>query len=205
MNTDSVYVKQILTGPMANYAYFIGLENGKEIVAIDPSWDPKALIDEAKKNGKEIKYILLTHTHFDHVMGLEELVKLTGAKVYVHFKEAKSIDLDDVESVEEGTKLNIAGIDIDCLHTPGHTEGSVCYLIGNHLFAGDTLFVDSCGRVDLPESNPDDMVKSLKRLSELNGGIIIYPGHAYGVASTSTIGEQKKTNPCFKWRAKDLL
>jgi len=202
------YIKQLLVGQMANYCYLVGSKEGNEVIAIDPSWDPKKIIKTAEADGKTIKHVFLTHTHFDHIMALDKFIELNDADIYVHALEAGNLDLDSdiINSLEEGTTLNLAGLTIKCLHTPGHTAGSTCYLVNDiHLFTGDTLFIDSCGRVDLPESNPDDMVRSLARLSQMSEGTVVYPGHEYGRYPTSTIGDQRKTNSCFRWKARDLI
>lgn len=148
----------------------------------------------------------MTHTHFDHCNAAEELARKIGAPVYVHESEAGDLPEGlDVRKTRQGETIKIAGIDIRCIHTPGHTPGSQSFLVGDALFTGDTLFVDGCGRVDLPGSSPKEMVRSLASLAKLPDNIIIYPGHDYGPKPTSTIGDQKKSNPYLAGPTEDIL
>lgn len=189
-------IKQISIGPMMNCAYLIGDDDSGLCAVVDSSWDASAIMEEAKSAGWKIDKILLTHTHFDHTNATEELVKSTGALVYVNKAEASEIPKSiKTINADEGDIIEVGKLKIKCLHTPGHTPGSLCYLSDDALFTGDTLFVDGCGRVDLPGSNPKQMLQSLRRLSTLSPEITIYPGHDYGPSKTSTIGAQKKRNP----------
>lgn len=191
-----IFVKQIPVGPMMNYAYLAGAKNGDSVVAIDTAWNAKEIIDQAEKSGKKVVAILLTHTHFDHCNAVDDFVKKISVPVYVHEKEKGNISKNlKIRETREGTTIEEAGLKISCLHTPGHTPGSQCFLIDDALFTGDTLFVDSCGRVDLPDSNPDDMRISLGRIAGLPENIKVFPGHNYGLSPYATIGQQKKSNP----------
>lgn len=191
-----IFIRQIAIGPMMNYAYLVGAKEGKEVVAIDVAWSADDVNAKAQKEGREIVAILLTHTHFDHCNATDKLAKKINAPVYVHEKEAEELPAGlEIRTTKEGTKISIAGIDILCLHTPGHTPGSQCFLVDESIFTGDTLFVDNCGRVDLPGSSPREMTASLKRLAGLPEKIVVYPGHNYGAATHTTIGEQRKSNP----------
>lgn len=197
---------QLPIGPMMNYAYLIGDENTSSCAAVDPSWDANAIKLAAKDAGWKIEKILLTHTHFDHANALEALASATGAKVYVHREELGEIPRGiDAHATEDGTIIEIGSVKIECLHTPGHTPGSQCFMVGKALISGDTLFVDGCGRVDLPGSDPKKMLNSLKRLAALNSDIIIYPGHDYGSSPTSTIGNQRGQNPCLSAESERML
>jgi len=105
----------------------------------------------------------------------------------------------DLRRVDDGDRLKVGDLELRFLHTPGHTPGSQCFLIGDRLVAGDTLFVQGCGRVDLPGSDPEEMYRSLTdRLSKLPDDVLLYPGHDYGGRPTSTLGEERKTNYCLK-------
>jgi len=191
-------IKQIPIGPMMNFAYLIGDESAKLCAAIDPAWNAPGIADAAKKAGWKIDKILLTHSHFDHSNALEALVGLTGAEAYAHEADAQDLPPNiTIHATKDGQEIEVGSIKIRCIHTPGHTPGSQCFLVGDALITGDTLFVDNCGRVDLPGSSPEQMLASLKRLSELEPSIVIYPGHDYGPSPTSTIGEQRKSNPCM--------
>lgn len=191
-----LFIKQIPIGPMMNYAYLVGGGSGNEVVAIDTAWSAPEIFRQAEDNGRKITAVLLTHTHYDHCNAVEELAKKINVPIYVHEEEDQSLPNNlNIKKTKEGMVIKEAGVEITCLHTPGHTPGSQCFLIDNALFTGDTLFVDSCGRVDLPGSNPKEMECSLKRLAGLPETIKVFPGHNYGVAPQSTIGEQKKSNP----------
>ena len=199
-------IKQIPIGPMMNYAYLIADKESGLCAIVDPSWDAEALFMEAEGLGLKIDKILLTHTHFDHANALEELFKKTGASVFVNKAESMEIPRG-IEKVEtgDGDTIKLGNLKIKCLHTPGHTPGSQCYLVDDAIITGDTLFVDGCGRVDLPGSDPKEMLNSLKKLASLNEGITVYPGHNYGSSETTTIGDQKKRNPYMNANSDRML
>lgn len=204
--TPNIYIKQIAVGPMNNFAYLIGAKDGTCCVLIDPAWNAKQLISEAEKNGRTIKAILVTHTHFDHVNALEDVAKKVKAPVYIHGAEAHALPQGlNVTTTKEGSVIKAAGLEITCLHTPGHSPGSQCFMVNGALFTGDTLFVEGCGRVDLEGGSPDDMVISLSRLGELPGETIVYPGHDYGGKATSTIAKQRASNPYMNEQAETLI
>lgn len=187
-------IKTLALGPMDNFTYLVG--DGAICAVIDPGWETDKIIKAATSEGWKIDAILLTHGHFDHAHETGSLAKKTHAKIYVHRDEEIRVSKDVVvERTEDESLIRIGKIELKCIHTPGHTQGSQCFLVDNSLFTGDTLFVDACGRVDLPGSSPKQMEDSLKRISKLKPSIVIYPGHNYGDTPTSTIGEQLKTNP----------
>jgi len=201
-----LFIKQIPIGPMMNYAYLVGADKGDAVVAIDTAWNAEQILSEAKQSGKKIEAILLTHTHFDHCNAVKDLAKKISVPVYVHEAEAENLPESlDVRTTKPETTVHLAGLDIHCMHTPGHTPGSQCFLIDEMIFTGDTLFVDGCGRVDLPGSNPKEMIVSLARLARLPDGIKVFPGHDYGTSPTATIGEQKKTNPYLSSPSEGIL
>lgn len=203
---SNLFIKQIPIGPMMNYAYLVGADGGDGVVAIDTAWSADQIIAEVKKSGKKIEAVLLTHTHFDHCNAVPELARKISVPVYVHEIEANELPQDlDVRPTGKDTTIEVAGMKIRCVHTPGHTPGSQSFLVGDALFTGDTLFVDGCGRVDLPGSSPKQMLTSLAGLAKLPDHIIVYPGHNYGPTPTSTIGQQKKSNPYFMEPTEDLL
>jgi hydroxyacylglutathione hydrolase len=188
--------KQIKVGEMENFSYIIG--DSGEAAIVDPGWECDKLVKICKKENLKITKILLTHGHFDHVQELGNLVKETKAEVYVHKKEVMKFK-GEIKFVKDGDRINLGRMKIDAIHTPGHTAGSVCYLINyEKLLTGDTLFVNGIGRTDLPGGSAKEMEKSLRRLSELGDEIEVYPGHDYGGAS-STIGDEKKHNPFMKF------
>jgi hydroxyacylglutathione hydrolase len=187
--------KQIKVGDMENFSYIIG--DGGEAAIVDPGWEYERLIKICSKEDLKIKKVLLTHGHFDHAQELGELAAKTGAEVYVNKKEVIKFK-GKINFVKCGDRIKVGDARIEVIHTPGHTAGSVCYLINDEkLLTGDTLFVNGIGRTDLVGGSEKEMQKSLDKLSKLNDGIEIYPGHDYGGAS-STIGEEKKHNPFMK-------
>lgn len=192
-----VQIHQIAVGPMANFSYLIEEGTSKTAAYVDPGWEAAQVVALAAKKNLEIEQIWLTHTHFDHIQDLKRAYELTKAPVYVCDIEAGAIeDLGmPVHAIVPEETLKVGSLDVKCLHCPGHTPGMICFYIAPHLITGDMLFVDGCGRVDLPGSDPEKMFESLKRLATLPDDTIIYPGHNYGPSPTSTLGEQKKSNP----------
>lgn len=191
---------------MMNFAYLAGAKGGDEAILVDPSWDAKGLIDAARDEGRTIKALFATHAHFDHVNAVTDVAERIGVPVYVHEAEAKELERGlDVHTTKEGSVVDIAGITVTCLSTPGHSPGSQCLLIENALFTGDTLFVEGCGRVDLEGGDPQKMLQSLKRLAELPEDTIVFPGHNYGGSPVSTIGEQKRINPYMRGEANNIF
>lgn len=182
---------------MGNFAYLIGDKKAKECAVVDPAWDVDALLKEAETDGMKVVAGILTHTHFDHCNGVEELVRRTGVKIYLHEHETKY--LKDIKKnlieTREGFTLKVGNVEMTFLHTPGHSEGSQCILVEGKLISGDTLFYGACGRCDLPGGDERKMKQSLKRLAGLDSGIEVYPGHAYGEVEISTIGNECRTNP----------
>jgi glyoxylase-like metal-dependent hydrolase (beta-lactamase superfamily II) len=185
---------------MQNFAYLIGDKKAKECVLVDPAWDVDEILRVAEKDGMKVVAGILTHTHFDHCNGVGHLIEGTGAKIYIHEKEAPYLKEFKAHFVltHEGSTLKIGSVAMTFLHTPGHTEGSQCVLVGDNLVTGDTLFVGACGRCDLPGGSENKMAESLKRLSGLDASLKVYPGHAYGDAEFSTIGQEQRTNPFMK-------
>jgi glyoxylase-like metal-dependent hydrolase (beta-lactamase superfamily II) len=193
-------IKQIEIGPMENFSYLIGDRKTHEAFIVDPAWDAGSIINVAKKENFQIVGTLLTHTHFDHINALSDLAKETNNVAYIHTKEAGSVKEMgiNVRKTEDRDKIMLGGIEINVIHTPGHTPGSQCFLVEGNLFSGDTLFINACGRCDLQGSDPKDMYQSLKRLSALPDETVVYPGHNYADEPTSTIGKEKKFNPYFQ-------
>jgi glyoxylase-like metal-dependent hydrolase (beta-lactamase superfamily II) len=201
VDSSAFYFKQISVGYMGNFVYLIGDKKAKECAIVDPAWDVDGVLREAEKDGMKVVAGILTHTHFDHTNGVGTLIQKTGAKIYVHANEAKYLKEFQKNLVEtkEGFKLKLGDTEMTFLHTPGHTEGAQCVLVGNKLVTGDTLFVGACGRCDLPGGDEKKMMQSLKRLSGLEATLEIFPGHAYGDADSSTIGNECRTNPYMKF------
>lgn len=185
-------ILQIPVGQMANFTYIIADEETYEAAVIDPSWDLDKIFDALKKNGWKAKYVINTHSHFDHVIGNEQVAKVTGAKIVQH----KASKLDKDLEVSDGDIIEVGRFKLAVHHTPGHSKDSICLVLdGQLVFTGDTLFVGNCGRTDLPGSDPAEMYDSLfERVAKLDENLVVYPGHDYGTTPTSTVGREKKTN-----------
>ncbi len=198
MSNESVYLKQMELGPMQNFVYLIGDPRTKEAAVVDPAWNVPAILAQAKKDDMKIKHVLVTHHHFDHVNGVEKIVAETDATVRINKNEMPYVPFkgDHVKGMDSGDELKIGDITVKFMHTPGHTPGSQCFYVQNHLVSGDTLFINACGRTDLPGGDPEQMYWSLNhRIKKLDDGVILFPGHNYADAPTATLGEQKRQNP----------
>jgi len=209
--SESLYLRQMELGPMQNFVYLIGDPVARECVVVDPAWEIDTIVDQAAADGMTITGVLVTHTHQDHVgghlfghdiPGVAELLERIPAKVYVHSAEREFLKGfgSDLVKVEGGDTLPVGGARVTFIHTPGHTPGSQCFLVEGRLISGDTLFIRSCGRTDLPGSDPGEMYYSLtQRLGALPEQTTVFPGHNYGGAST-TIGDEKRENPMMRFR-----
>lgn len=185
---------------------YIAGDNG-EAAVIDCGVDAKKIYMTADTNNLKIKYIILTHCHFDHVYYTDALKELTGAKVVIHKNDAANLDNSDSTFmkrmglavhvsdpevvVDDGDEISIGGHSFKFIHTPGHTSGSMCIMVDNMLFSGDTLFKMSMGRTDLGDGNDEDMHKSLTKLATLPDDTKVFPGHG----EDSTIKYEKDHNP----------
>lgn len=206
---NELIIEQIEIGPMANFMYIIGSRSTREIVVVDAAWDLDGLFGHIEKNDYTLTAALATHYHPDHVgggmgghsiEGVAELLERNPVKVYAHREEAAGMKRvtglsdSDMVAVDSGDKLSVGPIEIEFLHTPGHTPGSQCFRIKNTLVSGDTLFIDSCGRVDLPGSDTEQMYHSLQKLKGLPDDTLLLPGHNYSAVPNATMGEAKQRN-----------
>ena len=197
---------------MANLSYLLGDRQAGECLLVDPSWDPLGLAQRARAEGLRVRGALLTHYHGDHaggplwgaqVKGIPELLAAGLGPVWIHEADlpllADRCKLRPGQAVglREGERLALGALGIEVLHTPGHSPGSACFRVLDALLTGDTLFLDGCGRVDLPTSNPADMQRSLARLKALPDQLEVYPGHDYGGLHAS-LGALKKDNAVFE-------
>jgi glyoxylase-like metal-dependent hydrolase (beta-lactamase superfamily II) len=167
-------IKRLILGPLFTNCYV--LTSKEEAAVIDPGGESKKILEEIED--KKLKYIILTHSHLDHIFSAVKLKEKTGAKILTHANEKESLKIEADEFLEEGDEIKIGEEFLKVILTPGHTKGSISLIGENFIFTGDTLFKDGYGRTDLPGGSPEEMEKSLKKLSELmEPGIKIYPGH----------------------------
>ncbi len=217
---DRLYFRQLLAGrdfaphhpaagQMQNFAYLIGDRETGECLVVDPAWDVNGLLEVARTDAMRVTGALVTHYHPDHcggsmfgltVEGLPELLALNPCKSHVHRKEAEGVikvtglSPSDLVEHDSGDRVDVGAISVELLHTPGHTPGSLCFRLKSALVAGDTLFLQGCGRVDLPGGDPDEMYETLTtRLSSLSDDVVLYPGHAYG-GEHAAMGTVRRTN-----------
>ena len=182
-------------GMLQTNCYILAQE--ERCLVIDPGDEAEKVLAFLEQNGLTLEAILLTHGHFDHVGAVKELAADTDCRVFLCEADLAlpgamtAGPLYHTDFYSDGDSLTLAGMAFEVLHTPGHTPGSVCLRFGEHLFSGDTLFAGSCGRTDFPGSSSSDMYHSLKRLSQLEDNLKVYPGHG----ETTTIGEEKRYNP----------
>jgi glyoxylase-like metal-dependent hydrolase (beta-lactamase superfamily II) len=219
---DPLYFRQLLAGrdfalqntvaaQMVNFAYLIGDTGTRECVLVDPAWDVPGLVKAAETDGMKITGALASHYHPDHVggemmglrvEGVRKLLEIVGVRIHCHDHEVEwvkrmtGLSDSDLAPHAGDDVIRVGTIPVRLLHTPGHTEGSACFLVADkRLVAGDTLFVGACGRVDLPGADPAEMYRSLtQRLAHLPDDVALYPGHDYGPRPTSTLGEERRSN-----------
>src|SRR6476469_5367606 len=203
--TERLYFRQLLSGrdfaqsdpiaqQMRNFSYLIGDRETGDTVVVDPAYAANDLVDVLESDGMQLSGVLVTHHHPDHVggtmmgftlKGLAELLERTSVAVHVNNQELEwvsgvtGIAASELTGHEHGDRVAIGGIEIELLHTPGHTPGSQCFLVDGRLVAGDTLFLDGCGRTDFPGGDVDEMYRSLQALAELSGDPTVFPGHWY--------------------------
>ena len=219
-SSDRLYFKQLLSGrdfaagdmiatQMRNFAYLIGDRETGDAVVVDPAYAANDLVDTLEADGMNLSGVLVTHHHPDHVggtmmgftlKGLAELMERQSVPVHVNSHEAQwvsritDIPMSDLTSHEHGDKVSVGDIEIELLHTPGHTPGSQCFLLDGRLVAGDTLFLEGCGRTDFPGGNVDEMFRSLQQLAKLTGDPTVFPGHWYSTEPSAPLEDVKRTN-----------
>ncbi len=198
MTQARYHIHALELGPMENFVYVIHDSASGRAAVVDPAWDVPAVLKLAADHGMTISDILLTHSHHDHVNGIETLLDASDAQVHLLKAEAEfwGAELPRPTLHHGGDQILLGETAIDILHTPGHTPGSACYLVDGNLVSGDTLFVFGCGRCDLKGGDPEQMYDTLRHLrDDLPDTTVIHPGHNYAVKETSTIAEQRAGNP----------
>ena len=205
-------VKQYAVGNFGVFCYLIGDEESQEGLFIDPADDTTRLLAEAKSHGLDrIKYIVNTHSHVDHVMGNAEMARQTGAKIIIHEEDAAALvqtpsyllEMFNAKNsppadilVRGGDVIQAGRVRLKVIHTPGHSAGGMSLYLDGSVFTGDTLFVGSVGRTDLPGSSWDVLEASIReKLYVLPGETVVFPGHDYGPTPTSTIQHERRHNP----------
>jgi glyoxylase-like metal-dependent hydrolase (beta-lactamase superfamily II) len=197
-----IHVLQV--GPIGTNCYILEDEATKLAAVIDPGDEAERIHQVLAQMGVTVKYILLTHGHYDHTTGVPELHRLyPNAQVYIHESDAHGAgsylfplagQVDDLNLYGEGDVLPLGDLSIQVLHTPGHSRGSVTLKVGDVLFTGDTLFAGSCGRTDLAGGSYEQIMTSLKRLGSLEGNFQVCPGHDV----TSTLDRERQSNPFLR-------
>jgi glyoxylase-like metal-dependent hydrolase (beta-lactamase superfamily II) len=225
MATDGrLYFRQLLSGQdfagddmvarqMRNFAYLIGDRETGDAMVVDPAYAAGELVDALEADDMHLSGVLVTHHHPDHVggsmmgfelKGLAELLERVSVPVHVNSNEAlwvsrvTGIPESDLTKHTHGDKVDIGDIEIELLHTPGHTPGSQCFLLDGRLVAGDTLFLEGCGRTDFPGGDVDDMYRSLHQLAQLPGDPTVFPGHWYSADPSAPLSEVRSTNYVFR-------
>jgi glyoxylase-like metal-dependent hydrolase (beta-lactamase superfamily II) len=225
---DRLYFRQLLSGrdfaandmiaqQMRNFAYLIGDRDTGDCVVVDPAYAANDLLDTLENDGMHLSGVLVSHHHPDHVggsmmgfelKGLAELLERVSVPVHVNNNEADwvsritGIPLSELTGHDHGDKVDVGAVEIELLHTPGHTPGSQCFLLDGKLVAGDTLFLEGCGRTDFPGGNVDDMFRSLQALAGLPGDPTVFPGHWYSDEPSANLSEVRRSN--YVYRASNL-
>lgn len=222
--SERLYFRQLLSGrdfavgdpaatQMVNFVYLIGDRETGEAVAVDPAYRVGDLLDTLAADDMRLTGVLATHHHADHVggsvfgielEGIRELLERVSVPIHVQRDEAEwvrrgtGVGAGELVEHDDSDVLEVGAIRIQLLHTPGHTPGSQCFLVDGRLVAGDTLFLEGCGRMDFPGGDPAKMYESLRRLAALPDDVTVYPGHRYSTESSAELGVVKKMNYVFR-------
>jgi glyoxylase-like metal-dependent hydrolase (beta-lactamase superfamily II) len=198
MTRPRVYFRQLELGPMQNFIYLIGDPANREAAVVDPGWEIPAILETLRRDDYRLAAAFVTHYHFDHAQGLEELLRAADVPVYAHRDEAPYLEVSasSLKLLRGGEEVRIGGVPVSVLHTPGHTPGSQCLLVDGKLLSGDTLFIGACGRCDLPGGDARALYRSLSgTLRALDDDTTLCPGHHYAPQPTARLGEEKRSNP----------
>lgn len=198
---QKIIIHQIKVGQYGNFSYLVYDSQAKAAVIFDPAFGITGIIKMLKEEGLELKYIINTHAHFDHIEGNEALAQATSAKIIM---SAKSYAKKDI-GVADGQTLKLTeDLLLRFLHTPGHSPESMCIVVNDFaLITGDTLFIGECGRTDLPDGSAEDLYESFAKLRKLNPKLLVYPGHDYGKVPSTTLAEQLESNYTLAPRTKE--
>ena len=229
-DTERLYFKQLLSGrdfgntdnlakQMVNFVYLIGDRETGESVIVDPAYDIDALLEILEEDGMQCSGVLATHYHPDHVggsmmgydiIGVKELLEHVSVPIHAQKEEDEfitkvtGIESKDVMEHSSGDIVTVGEIKIELIHTPGHTPGSQCFLVENRLVAGDTLFLEGCGRTDLPGGDPAALYDSLhNRLSKVPDEATLFPGHLYSPEPMALMGQTRQQNYVFLPRSEE--
>ena len=194
-------VKLLRVGPIGTNCYILEDDQTNLAAVIDPGDEPELIQEALEKEGVEVRYLLLTHGHYDHTTAVPALHRVyPQADIYIHQADANGAgstlfplagEVDDLKLYDEGDVIRLGDHEIQVLHTPGHSPGSVTLKVEDVLFTGDTLFAGSCGRTDLRGGSYEQIMQSVKRLGELKGDFHVCPGHE----ATSTLERERRSNP----------
>ena len=222
---DRLYFKQLLSGrdfatrdlmaqQMVNFAYLIGDRQTGEAVIVDPAYDVDSLVAILEGDGMRVVGVLGTHYHADHigghmmghrVEGIANLLEHADVPIHLQAPEVEFVTKttglgpDQLVGHASGDTVTVGQVEIELIHTPGHTPGSQCFLVHNHLVSGDTLFLDGCGRTDLPGGDPEELYHSLTtRLAKVPDDAVLYPGHLYSAEPSRSMGETRDLNIVYK-------
>lgn len=197
-------VKVLQVGPIGTNCYILEDEKARAAAIIDPGDEAGRILQVIEDDGVDVKYILLTHGHYDHTTAVPQLHRaLPQAEIYIHRADANGAgsqlfplagQIPDLKFYDEGDTLALGDMTIQVLHTPGHSKGSVTLKVGDVLFCGDTLFAGSCGRTDLAGGSYAEIMASLKKLGQLPGDYHVCPGHDV----TSTLERERRSNPFLR-------
>jgi glyoxylase-like metal-dependent hydrolase (beta-lactamase superfamily II) len=226
---DRLYFRQLLSGrdfavadpiaqQMVNFVYAIGDRTTGECLLIDPAYAVSDLIDTVTADAMRVTGVLATHYHPDHVggsmmghsiEGVAALLETIDCPIHVQRDEVPwvrrttGVGEQHLVAHDPGDVVRVGSVDVTLVHTPGHTPGSQCFHVDGRLVSGDTLFLDGCGRTDLPGSNPEDMYHSLQKLAAMPTSTLVYPGHRYSQPSSATMQTIRDNNYVFRPKSAD--